>query len=185
MMIQKSVFGAKVLLLIVCLWIPQASLAALQACVTIEGETQGAINDGPVCEQFGGQDGILVLGYGHSVVVPTDALSGLPTGQRVHHPLKILKAVSRSTPLLNQALVTGERLNRVRLRFYRPNQEGALEHFFTITLDDATVTNITTSASSDEQSVMQELISMSYRMITWKDEISGIETTDDWRAPRT
>ena len=175
-------------LILPLLWIawlafPSVSLADIDACVKIEGSNQGGINDGPACGN--GEDGIEIFGFGHNIVIPTDPQSGQPSGQRVHQPVRILKAVTKSSPLLNNALVTGERLTRVEIRFYRTNGSGQREHYYTILLEDATLINITTSASNSEGTVMQELLSMTYRKITWTNEVEGTSASDDWRSAVT
>ena len=62
----------------------------------------------------GREDTILVQAVDHSIAIPRDTQTGLPTGKRVHHPMKITKMYDKSSPKLYQALVTGERLETLR-----------------------------------------------------------------------
>lgn len=172
-------------LFVAWLFLPAISWAELIACALIEGTSQGLIHDGDVSRLCPGMnEGIQILGFGQSLLVPTDPQSGQLSGQRQHRPLKLLKAVTGSSPLLNHSLVIGERLNEVKIQFYRRTQEGGIEHYYTIKLDDAQIVNVTTSATANEQTTaLQELLSLVYRRITWTNEISGTEASDDWRAP--
>jgi len=83
--------------------------------------------------------------FGHNITLPRDAASGLPTGKRQHSPLKILKEIDKSSPLLYNALVNNENLVKAKLRFYRINQAGQEEHYFTIELVNASIVSITPS----------------------------------------
>ena len=93
---------------------PGIALGDLIACAEIEGRNRGRIADGDVsgvCPWI--NEGIQVLGFGHSIPVPIDPASGLPTGRRQQQPLKILKAVARSSPQLASALANSEQLGMV------------------------------------------------------------------------
>ena len=54
----------------------------------------------------------------------------------------ITKIFDKSSPLLYQALVTGERLN-VTIEWYRTSTEGTHEHYFSMALEDAVIVEIT------------------------------------------
>ncbi|KOO18035.1 major exported protein, partial [Morganella morganii] len=76
------------------------------------------------------------------VTVPTDPQSGQPSGQRAHRPFKFTVALNKAVPLLYNALAAGEMLPKVQLKWYRTSVEGKQEHFFTTSLEDATIVNI-------------------------------------------
>jgi len=165
------------------------------AYLTIEGSTQGNITEGAFTEdsvgniyQEGHENEILVEAFNHTVRVPTDPQSGQPTGQRVHQPLTISKVFDKCSPLLYKALTSGERLSNCKIRWFRTSKTGSQEHYFTIKLEDAIITNITArmpNCQDPNQAHFTHLedVSFSYRKITWTHEIGATSGEDDWRAP--
>ena len=187
MRFQKAFF-AVVVLGVALLFSGHCGWAGSPAYLELEGVNQGVIQGS--CEIERREGTIVVYSLGHNVTVPTDPASGLPTGRRVHNPLKILKEIDKSSPRLYQALVTGERLAKFILRFYRINDEGREEHYFTIQLEDAVIVSMTPSfptafLSQNESYRHMETVAFVYRKITWTWEPDGIESQDDWRAPVT
>lgn len=162
------------------------SWAALPAYVEIVGTTQGDILGS--CTLPGREGNIVAYSFGHNITSPRDAASGLPTGKRQHSPLKILKEIDKSSPLLYNALVNNENLVRVKLRFYRINQAGQEEHYFTIELVNASIASITPSfpasfLSQNESYRHMETVAFTYQRIIWTWVDGGIESSDDWEAP--
>lgn len=165
------------------------------AYLTIEGAVQGPITEGTFTAesvgniyQEGHENEILVEAVNHTVTVPTDVQSGQPTGQRMHKPLVITKVFDKSSPLLYQALTTGEKLPTVELKWYRTSALGKLEHYFTTKLEDAIITNINArmpNCQDPGQAHFTHLedISFTYRRIIWTHEVAGTSGEDDWRSP--
>lgn len=164
--------------------IPFISEAALPAYMEVEGVNQGKIEGSSISE---GREGtIVVYGFGHKVQVPTDPQTGLATEKRIHGPLEVLKEIDKSSPKLYQALVTGEKLSSVIIKFYRMGASGQVEHFFTVSLADAIIVKITPSLTGTVESEglgPMEIVSFNYRKITWTWEIgTKVESSDDWTA---
>ena len=167
------------------------------AYLSIEGATQGKITEGAFTldsvgniYQEGHENEILVQAFNHTVTVPTDPQSGQPTGQRVHAPLTITKVFDKSSPLLYNALTTGETLPTCEIKWYRTSAAGKQEHYFTIKLEDAIITNITAhmpNCQDPQQAHFTHLedVSFNYRKVTWTHEIAATSGSDDWRAPVT
>jgi type VI secretion system secreted protein Hcp len=165
------------------------------AYMTIEGANQGAITQGNFTEESVGniwqeahKDEILVEGFQHKLLIPRDPQSGQPTGQRVHQPLVITKVYDRCSPLLYNALTSGERLTKVRLKWYRTSATGQQEHYFTHELEDAVIVDITAHMPNCQDPGQAhfthlEEVSFTYRKITWTHEVCSTTGTDDWRAP--
>jgi len=161
--------------------------------LSAEGSTQGAITEGAFSKESVGnsyQDGhdneCVVKGFSHNITIPRDPLSGQPSGQRVHSPLKITKLFDKSSPLFNQALVNGETLTKVEMKMWRINYEGQPEHFMTITLEDAVIVDIQLDTALEvgeqvTQVAASEVISFAYRKISWRHEIASTSGEDDWR----
>lgn len=159
----------------------------------VEGTRQGPITAGATSApsignayQDAHENEATVKGYSHNITIPRDPLSGQPSGQRVHSPLVVTKLLDKSTPLLSSALVSGEKLDVVELKFHRTDINGKLEHFFTISLTDAIVIDITPDAphvigEMERDVAPLEHVSFSYRKIRWTHESAGTSSEDDWR----
>ncbi|MFQ5773105.1 MAG: Hcp family type VI secretion system effector [Kiloniellaceae bacterium] len=165
------------------------------AYMTIEGTTQGNITQGAFTEdsvgniwQEGHEDEILVQAFKHNVMIPRDPQSGQPSGQRVHQPVSVTKVFDKSSPLLYNALCSGELLPNVEIKWYRTAGTGTQEHYFTIKLEDAVIVDIQGQMPNCQDPGNQsfthlEEVSFSYRKITWNHEVAGTSGSDDWRAP--
>ncbi len=165
------------------------------AYLTVEGEKQGLITAGTFTDdsvgniwQEGHEDEILVNGFSHDVIIPTDPQSGQPSGQRAHKPLIITKVFDKASPLLYQALTSGERLTKCEIKWFRTSSTGTQEHYFTHELEDATIISINARMPNCQDPGMShfthlEDVAFSYRKITWTHEIAGTSGSDDWRAP--
>ena len=165
------------------------------AYLSIEGSNQGQITSGAFTAdsvgnvyQEGHEDEILVEAFSHNVTVPTDPQSGQPTGQRVHKPLTITKVFDKSSPMLYQALTTGEKLTNCKLKWFRTSPAGVQEHYFTMELEDAIITDIQARMPNCQDPAKAhfthlEEVSFSYRKIIWTHEVAGTSSMDDWRAP--
>jgi type VI secretion system secreted protein Hcp len=167
------------------------------AYITITGSKQGLITAGcNTPESVGNKyqqdhtDESTVIQFNHELMIPRDPQTGQPTGQRVHKPLCFKKRYDKASPLLFQALCSGERLTEVEVKWYRTTMDGTQEHYFTHTLTDALLINIegdmtlATDVSLDYRD-HEETLCMTYRKIVWKHVVAGTEGSDDWRAPKT
>lgn len=158
----------------------------------VEGVTQGMISAGASSEASLGDKAVeghdnemVVLSAEHTIVIPRDAQSGQPSGSRLHQPLKVTCYLDKATPLMQQALVTGESL-AAEIKFYRTNSEEPTappEHYYTIELQGVVVmmSRMWVPASDPEKRQLVEY-QLSYSTITWTHEVSGTEGADDWRT---
>jgi type VI secretion system secreted protein Hcp len=158
---------------------------ALTAYMSINGSSQGDIKGD--CPQGGDKkDKILVYGIDHTVEIPRDTHTGLPTGQRIHHPFTITKHKDQSSPKLFKACCTGEQ-STVTIDNYRIKADGTEEKYFTIKLENAIIvsqhefTPITFLPDNKPYHDMEE-VSMTYSKITWTYNDGNIEYVDDWKA---
>lgn len=164
--------------------------------ISIEGRLQGNITEGAFTAESvgnifveGHEDQILVQEVKHRISVPNDPQSGQPSGRRVHGPFIFTSAINKATPLLNQALTSGEILSTVLVYWYRTSVHGKQEHFFTTKLEDATIVEINCilpHVQNSENANFTQLVevAMTYRKITWTHMSSGTEGSDDWRKPQ-
>lgn len=165
----------------------------IPAYMSVEGVTQGMITEGCLSEESVGslyqedhEEQFLVQAFEHNIVIPRDVQSGQPSGVRIHQPLTVTKIFDKSSPLLYQALVTGESLT-CEIEWYRTSAEGMQEHYFTHILEGAVIVDMQALMPNCQDQANAgfthlEKVSFSYSTIRWTHEIAGIEGSDDWRA---
>jgi type VI secretion system secreted protein Hcp len=100
----------------------------------------------------------------------------------------ITKVFDKSSPLIFNALTSGERLNKCRLEWYRTSSTGTQEHYFTIELEDAVIVDVQSRMPNCQDPNMShfthlEDVYFTYRKIVWTHEVSGTSGSDDWRTP--
>lgn len=182
--IQTMTTGLKGLwlLAIAAAMMPSGVDAALDAYATIIGEVQGEIQ-GDVT--FPGLEGsILIKAFGSSVSDDYDPGTGLPSGNKQHRPIRLLKNMDPASPQLLEAFKNNERLTSVTLKFFRPTQSGAEQNHVTIILQNALIVSILpghSSQSSEDLAIpFRETISLTYESMTVTWEPSGVSTQIDW-----
>lgn len=160
------------------------------AFMTIEGTQQGLITKGALTQDSIGsawqethKDKIQVQAISHAIVASAGASAG--SVRRMHKPLIITKALDKSSPLLNNAVCTGEPLKECRLEMYRSNSTGTLELFYTIDLKDAVITgmDLIMPHCQDPASASYtqfERVHFAYKCISWKHEAGQTIGLDVW-----
>jgi type VI secretion system secreted protein Hcp len=113
--------------------------------------------------------------------------SGLATGRRTYEPMKFIKRIDKSSPLLAKALCNNE-LVEGSFKFFRPSPvgDGTTQQFFTIDISEGRIAgikrivpNCIDPASSSEPPL--EEVSLVFHTITWTYEDGGVQHTDNWR----
>jgi len=167
-----------------------------QPCyVKITGATQGDISKGAFTAdsvgniyQEGHEDECFCQSLTVEVALPRDPQSGQVTGQRVHQPAKILKYVDKASPMLLQAIASGEVL-QLEASFFRTATSGKQEKYYTVKFTDAVLVNYrqhtppALDPANGQYRDMEEL-AFTYRKIDVTHEIGGTSGSDDWRAPK-
>ncbi len=163
--------------------------------MSVQGSKQGNITAGAnSADSMGNKfqsdhtDESTVFAFDHNITVPRDPRSGQPTGNRVHQALQITKPLDAASPLLGNSVCTGEMLPKCEFKFWRTNVQGQQEHYYTITLTDGIIVDITAHTPLiTDQSLgyreHEETISFSYRKIEFNHVISGKTGEDDFQAP--
>ncbi|GMV49627.1 Hcp family type VI secretion system effector [Nitrospirales bacterium NOB] len=158
----------------------------IPAYLEIEGEKQGKIEGS--CQQKGREGTILVQAFDHKVYIPSDPQTGLAAGKRVHGAATITKEVDKASPLLYQALCTGEHLKTITIKWYRIAKDGTEEHYFTTQFEDGIVIEMHPYMPNclDKAFVQlghMEEVSFRYRKAIWRHEVDKKEGQDDWNVP--
>ena len=174
-----QIYSISLMALLLLLAAGQAS--ALEAYMTLTGETQGAIQG--CSDRAGHEDEIQITAFGHNVISPRDAASGLPTGKRQHKPLTVrMDAACGSTPLLYAVLVNNENITELSIRFWRNDPTGQPTQVYTVLLEGASIAGIS-SAGAGVDGLTELVVSFAYQKITWTFEDGGITAEDDWETP--
>jgi len=78
---------------------------------------------------------IEVLEFNHEVRIPTDPDTGRLTGTRKHEAVTLVKAFDASSPYLYKAVTQGQTFTEVILRWYRIDETGTEQEYFTHKLE--------------------------------------------------
>jgi type VI secretion system secreted protein Hcp len=172
------------IILLIWLGLNTFGFGALNAYMRLTGQSQGEIRGSVTLA--GREDSILIIAYGHDVVSPRDAASGLLTAKRQHSPLRITKEIDRSTPLLMNAWANGEMMTQFELRFWRPSATGKETQFYTILLEGARIVSISQEMLNNQYPENaahkeREHVTFVYDRIEWVFEDGGIAFNDGWR----
>jgi len=155
--------------------------------LSVNGKTQGNIEGSCNIKQHEGK--ILVQGVDHTIEIPKSIQTGLPTGKRIHGPLRITKEIDKSSPKLFQALTSGERITDAKLEYYRISADGKEELYYTVEIKNAIVTSMhkyVPCCLVPENKTMghMEDISFTYETIIETFTPDGIEAQDSWTDPK-
>jgi type VI secretion system secreted protein Hcp len=179
-MVKKLV---SVLVALVLLASTSSANAALMAYLRIKGQKSGEVK-GSITQK--GREGMIgVIAVDHDIVSPRDAQSGLPTGQRMHKPLRITKELDQSTPILANMMATNENIPVLELRFWRPGVTGQEQQYYTVKLTNATISEIHTvmpnirNADGARLEAYEE-VAFTYQKIEWVWTEGGIVGSDSW-----
>ena len=158
---------------------------ALIAYMAVKGNTQGDIK-GDGSQSGDKKDKILVYGSDHTVEIPKDTHTGLPTGQRVHHPFTVTKHKDQASPKLFKACCTGEQCS-ITLDYYRIDATGREQKYFTVKMEEAIVVSLReysllTFLPENKPYHDMEDISFTYSKITWTYSDGNIEYVDNWKG---
>ena len=134
---------------------------------------------------LGRADSIECLYFEDSVRTAREKGSGLATGRRTYEPIRILKRIDKSSPLLAKSLCNNEKVDGV-FKFFRPNEEtGETEHFFTVEIEKGRLAGIKRvspnvidpAAGADPPT---EEVTFVFHTITWTFEDGGVMHSDRW-----
>lgn len=168
-----------------------------QPCyVSITGATQGNISQSAFTAdsvgniyQTGHEDQCFCQSLTVEVTIPRDPQSGQVTGQRVHAPARVIKYVDKASPMLMQAIASGEVL-QMEAQFFRTATSGKQEHYYTVKFTDVVLVHYkqhTPNALDPESGSYRDMeeLAFTYRQIDVTHEVAGTSGSDDWRAPKS
>ncbi len=149
--------------------------ASLTGQATITFQTHGVANRTVVTNRA------QILDFHHELTVESSGVAARSSGQRRYAPIRIRKAVDKSTPYIYKALTGAETLASVELAF--PSRSGGgMVGTYTITLTNAKITSVTATMSEAGEPV--EDISFTFESIRWSHSDGGA-THEDSRVTGT
>jgi type VI secretion system secreted protein Hcp len=132
----------------------------------------------------GREDTSEVIEFDHNLRIPLDPHMGTISGKRVHAPVTITKAIDTASPMLYQACAEGRTLDELTIEWYRINDQGVEELYFTHTLKRVKVSEVKAVLPNTKDPVKERLthleeVKLMYEQISWKHE-EGYEYADSW-----
>lgn len=134
-------------------------------------------------------DTIDVFEIEHYLHQPIREEDGMPSGVRVHSPLRVVCQIDKATPGLHKALCTAQNLKQVRLDFYRIDPKSRQEQkYYNITLANARVVDIRpympmSFVPTNEPYRHMVQYSFTYEQIEWNWMPDSVVEMDAWRSP--
>ncbi|PBI79079.1 Hcp1 family type VI secretion system effector [Rahnella victoriana] len=138
----------------------------------------------------GREGSIEVLGLNHSVSIPTDNLTGKVSAIREHAPYTFDKEIDASSPYLYKATTSGQKFQSAEMKFYRINDAGQEEEYFSAFMEGVRVVSIgpmmydIKSAYGEKRNHL-EMIELIYEKITWRYTDGNIIHSDSWNDRKT
>jgi len=132
---------------------------------------------------------IEVLAYEHDITLPVDSSDGKITARRVHGVFQFMKQLDISTPLLLRSVTDGKPCQSAEFKWYRIDDQGNVEAFYTVRLDKVKVVKVTSKMHDIKDpayktSVHMEHIELRYEKITWIHADGNIQHSDSWQEPK-
>lgn len=128
---------------------------------------------------------IEIVGFGHSLSIPSDDNTGKLTGTRIHGAMILEKAFDSSSPYLYKAVATGQRLHSAEIRWYKINDAGQEAEYFNMLLEGVKVVSVAPSMVNEDKTNHVEHVSLRYEKITWKYCDGNVQFTDAWNERTT
>jgi type VI secretion system secreted protein Hcp len=132
------------------------------------------------------ENSIECLSFTDSVRTAREASSGMASGERTYEPIRIVKRIDKSSPLLAKALCNNETIE-AKFKFYRPNPagDGTTEQHFTIEITEGRVASITRVSPdvidpASANAPPTEEVTFVFGRIVWTYVPDGIEHEDHW-----
>ena len=132
------------------------------------------------------ENSIECLSFEDSVRTAREASSGLSTGDRTYEPLRIVKRIDKSSPLLAKALCDNEVIEGT-FKFFRPapSGDGTTEQFFTVEIQEGRIGAITRVSPdvidpASSTAPPTEEVTFVFGYIRWCYEPDGVEHVDHW-----
>lgn len=131
-----------------------------------------------------------VLAFNYQVSIPADKNSGALTAVRKHDAAVITKTLDAASPILFDACCRGKTFQSMRLDWYKINDKGAEELYFSHTLSKVKVVGVKqymmhVKDPAYEMQDHQEEVQVRFQKIEVNHPAGNIKATDDWTESRS
>lgn len=158
--------------------------------VSVKGQKQGVLSVDPGFKDQPGKAAthqFAILEFAFATRSPRDAASGLPTGKRMHEPVRFVKELGPSTPQLYAALCNNESLTEVVFDCYGQDSAGktVLAHSVTLTKANAAEVDyrmLNTKNPKLTQFKESVQVALTFERVDWQGP-GGHAAGDTWEAP--
>ena len=162
------------------------SRSGLFGYMTLEGESQGKIEGG--CTRTGDdfKNTIQIWEMEHKIGVDYDRFSHSAKGETEHEAIVLIKEWDKASPKLHRAMVTGEHLKNVQIKWFRSDSKGNYVHFYTHAMEDAHIVELTAKLKDHPEKDFPahvEEVKIAYRKMTWTWKYGNIEAVYDYADP--
>lgn len=137
------------------------------------------------CQVKGREGSVEIFEFHYGVSMPVDKFNGSTNGTRQHDTVTITKPYDPTSPVLFKAACDGKTLKQVAVKWYRINENGREEEYFTHELDDVKVVSYRqqlrhTKDANYDNHVHEDVVKLRFGKITIKHHDGNIEHSDTW-----
>jgi len=137
----------------------------------------------------GREQTIELIQLDHLVHLPVDIHTGRSSGVRQHGIMLVRAAIDLATPLMYKAVTEGNQFDEITIHFYRIDDLGVEQNYYTVVLNRVRVTSIELDVpnvkdTSNEHLPHMVVYGLVYGALTETFVEGTIEHTDDWLAAR-
>ena len=137
------------------------------------------------CLVTGREGSIEIFQFDYGVSMPVDRFNGSTNGTRQHDTVVITKPFDQVSPVLFKAACDGKTLKEITVKWYRINENGREEEYFSHHLEDVKVVSFEQRLlhTKDEETanhVHEDVIKLRFAKITLKHHDGNIEHSDTW-----
>ena len=132
------------------------------------------------------ENSIECLSFEDTVRTAREASSGMASGERTYEPIRVVKRIDKSSPLLAKALCNNEVIEAT-FKFFRPNPagDGTTQQYFTVEIQEGRVGSVTRVSPdvidpASANAPPTEEVTFVFGYIRWCYEPDGIEHVDHW-----
>ena len=156
---------------------------AIQAHMSVKGKVQGQFK-GEAAAKGPSDQWIPIVGFTMGMKSPRDLATGQASGKRQYDPVTIVKAWGAASPQALTACATNEVLSSVTIEFLKSVADGKAAVYQTITLTDATLSQVARYTGDSSAPAALESWSFTFSKIQVADKDGDTTFLDEWQAAR-
>lgn len=137
------------------------------------------------CKVKGREGSVEIFQFNYGVSMPVDKFNGATNGTRQHDTVTLTKPYDPTSPVLFKAACDGKTLKQVVVKWYRINENGKEDEYFSHVLDDVKVVSyrqqlLHTKDENNNAHVHEDVVSLRFGKLVMKHHDGNIEHSDTW-----